>query len=161
MKKLTSSGFTLIEVMIVVAIIAILTSIAYPAYTEAIRKGKRAEGRAALAELMQQQERYMTQNNCYMGFTSPGGVAAALSPGAACGGVTPTTVPFKVFSGDNTAKAAYFLSASACTGTTIADCVMLSATPNHNDPDYLVLQMSSTGTKSCTGPKNLTSECWK
>jgi len=162
MKKHLTDGFTLIELMIVVAIVAILTSIAYPAYTSSILKGKRAEGRAALAELLQQQERYMTQNNCYMGFTTAStGVATAASPGTACGGITPTTVPFKVFSGDNLTKAAYLLSASACTSSTIAECVMVSASPNHSDPEYLILQMNSTGTKTCTGTKNATSECWK
>ena len=58
MKKLLNRGFTLIELMIVVAIVAILTSVAYPAYTSSIIKGKRAEARAALTELMQQQERF-------------------------------------------------------------------------------------------------------
>ena len=116
-KKTIHSGFSLIELMIVVAIVAILVSVAYPAYTSSILKGKRAEGRAALAELMQQQERYLTQNNCYLGFTTtPSGTATASapSPSTACGAVTATTVPFKLFSGDSLAKASYLLSAGVC-----------------------------------------------
>ena len=160
------SGFSLIELMIVLAIVAILVSIAYPAYTSAILKGKRAEGRAALAELMQQQERYLTQTNCYLGFTTaPSGVATASapSPAAACGGVTATIVPFKLISGDSLAKAAYLLSADVCpagAGTlSIADCVRVIAIPVATDAEAGTLRMTSTGSKDCTGTK--ISVCWK
>ena len=68
MSKSSNAGFTLIELMITVAIVGILASIAYPAYTSSILKGKRAEGRAAVTELMQQQERYMTQRNTYLAY---------------------------------------------------------------------------------------------
>ena len=43
-------GFTLIELMIVVAVVAILSSIAYPSYTEYVRRGHRAEARAGLLQ---------------------------------------------------------------------------------------------------------------
>ena len=56
-----ATGFTLVELMIVVAIVGILAAIAYPSYVDSVRKGKRADGRAALTSLLQQQERYFTQ----------------------------------------------------------------------------------------------------
>ena len=59
-------GFTLIELMIVTAIIAILAAVAYPSYNNSVLKAKRAEGRAALMQLMQQQERYYSQNSRYV-----------------------------------------------------------------------------------------------
>ena len=50
-------GFTLIELMIVVAVIAILAAIAYPTYQDSVRKSRRADAKAALLELAQWMER--------------------------------------------------------------------------------------------------------
>lgn len=59
-------GFTLIEVMIVVAIIGILAAVAYPSYTEYVNRGNRAEGQAFLHDVSARQERYFSQNNTYI-----------------------------------------------------------------------------------------------
>ena len=59
-------GFTLIELMITVAILAIITAIAYPSYTENVRRGKRAEVRSALLEDAQYMERFFTENSSYL-----------------------------------------------------------------------------------------------
>lgn len=60
--QLRNQGFTLIEVMIVVAIIGILAAIAYPSYDEYIKRGYRAEGQALLSDAAARQERYYSQN---------------------------------------------------------------------------------------------------
>lgn len=60
-----SSGFTLIEVMIVVAIIGVLSAIGFPAYTDYIMRGNRSEATAALLEARQFMERYYGANNRY------------------------------------------------------------------------------------------------
>ena len=145
--KTRNCGFTLIELMIVVAIVAILVSVALPSYNSAMLKGRRAEGRTALTDLMQQQERYMTQRNTYLAFTNANGVTS------------PSSVPFKTYSGDSPASAAYFLSAEACAGSTISECVTVSAKPVRSDPEAGTLQILSTGEKKCTGSKP--SVCWK
>ncbi|MEE9421517.1 MAG: type IV pilin protein [Gammaproteobacteria bacterium] len=58
-------GFTLIELMIVIAIVAILASIAYPSYQNHVRKSNRVEGKALLMQIIQQQERFKTENLTY------------------------------------------------------------------------------------------------
>lgn len=65
MSKEQQSGFTLIEVMIVVAIIGILAAVAYPSYQESVRKSARADAQADLMELAQISERFFTTNNRY------------------------------------------------------------------------------------------------
>jgi len=66
MKK---NGFTLIELMITVAIVAILAAIAYPSYQDSVRKTKRTTAQADLMELASFMERKFTENNSYAGTT--------------------------------------------------------------------------------------------
>lgn len=60
-----SQGFTLIELMIVVAVIGILSAIVYPSYTEYIRRGHRADARAGLLQAQQWLERAATATGQY------------------------------------------------------------------------------------------------
>ncbi len=61
-------GFTLSELMFVVAVAAILAAIALPSYQEQVRKGRRADAWAAMNEISQMLERFYTLNNTYAGF---------------------------------------------------------------------------------------------
>ena len=58
-------GVTLIELMTVVTIIGILAAIAYPAYMEQARRSRRAAAVAMLQNVLQQSERYFSENNTY------------------------------------------------------------------------------------------------
>ena len=72
------NGFTLIEIMIVVAVVAILLAVALPAYQEQVRKTKRSLARAELQELLGRQEQYFVNNRSYatalgqLGYTDGG-----------------------------------------------------------------------------------------
>lgn len=149
-------GFTLIELMIVVAVVAILSAIAFPSYQSFVLKGRRAEARTALLELMQQQERFMTQRGTYQDFSTT--AAGVTTPASAA-----TT--FKTFTGDNGTAPAYRLSADACPNPSgglfgVRDCIRGIATPTRADPLVDALTMTTTGVKDCTGTTTDKKLCW-
>jgi type IV pilus assembly protein PilE len=65
MKHSRMTGFTLIELMMVVAIIGILASIAYPSYTEYVLRAKRGDAKAGLFSLQLAQEKWRANNTTY------------------------------------------------------------------------------------------------
>ncbi|MFW9082619.1 type IV pilin protein [Pseudomonas sp. P2757] len=65
----SNRGFTLIEIMIVIAIIGIVITIAAPSLTEYVKKGRRAEVVSLLSEQSQILERFYSKNNIYTGIT--------------------------------------------------------------------------------------------
>ncbi|MGK5020666.1 type IV pilin protein [Janthinobacterium lividum] len=144
-------GFSLIELLAALAITSLLLALAVPAYHGHVVRAKRVQGQAALLRLMQQQERYYSQNNHYLAFSS------ALP--------APQVQAFPWWSGEGgAAGSAYEIEALACPGLTIKQCVLLRALPGtvkvdaqFQDADCGVLSLRSTGQRSSSGPA---SHCW-
>lgn len=67
-------GFTLIEVMVVVAIIGIIAAIAYPSYQEQVAKSRRADAQRALMEAEQYMRRFFSSRDTFEGITLPAGL---------------------------------------------------------------------------------------
>lgn len=65
MMKKQGEGFTLIELMVVVSLIAVLGAIAYPNYNSYMKKSRRADAKVVLTKVADRQERYYIQNNSY------------------------------------------------------------------------------------------------
>jgi type IV pilus assembly protein PilE len=139
MKK---NGFSLIELMIVVAILGILAAVALPSYSSYVIRSKRTECRAAIMQVMQQQERYFTQQNVYLAYTS-----------------IASNIPMLQFSGDSLANSACAISATVCSGSTISACVLVTGTPTYTDAAVANITMQSDGTKGCSGTDQ--TKCWK
>jgi type IV pilus assembly protein PilE len=110
-----SKGVTLIELMIVVAIIGIIASIALPSYREQVASSKRSDGTAALLQLASALERHYTENSTYCDAAGTGGANS-------CGGGANDTGPPTIL-GSTTVPldggtAYYNLTISAVTATT-------------------------------------------
>ena len=142
-KPYHQAAFTLIEVMIVVAIVGILAAVAYPSYQEFVRRAARAEARAAVLNMAQLQERNFSDRGAYA--TVDGSSAA---PWAAS----------SYFSGTNYASRKYGVAvATANSNTTYT----ITATPEngYSDPRCGNLTLDSDGTKGSSLGNAV--DCWK
>jgi type IV pilus assembly protein PilE len=140
-------GFSLIELMIALVVIAILAAVGFPSYQEYINRGKRAEGKSALLRAAQQIERFYSLNNCYPSGTANCGNAATSAAALAAAGIS-------AFSGDSAAASAYDLSV-----TTTAQDFTLTATPKFSDAKCGNLTLTNTGAKGKTGTESV-QNCW-
>lgn len=127
------NGFTLVELMITVAIIGIIAGIAYPAYQGYLERSRRSDARVALMRMADAQERFYLQNNTYaVNVNDVGGVGTD----------------------DNF----YVLAVTAANANTYTlRATPVAGRPQVNDTDCPDLILTSAGQKTSSG----TGTCWK
>jgi type IV pilus assembly protein PilE len=76
----SSRGFTLVELMVTIAIVAMLAAIAVPTYQAQIRKSRRTEARSALLDTASREERFFATNNKYTQTATDLGYASFPAP---------------------------------------------------------------------------------
>ncbi|MDH4392319.1 MAG: type IV pilin protein [Aquabacterium sp.] len=82
MHRWRNQGFTLIEVMIALVVIALLSALAYPSYQQQVAKGRRTDAKQSLLELSQRMERFYTERGTYVGAALGNtGLYPTVSPG--------------------------------------------------------------------------------
>lgn len=120
-------GFTLIELMVVIAIIAIIAAIAIPSYTEQVKKGRRAEAARFVGDLQLRLEQWRAENPCY-GQSGAGGCPAYTASGTYPTVPNSTTSPYYTIAIATAAPTAYSITATP-TGVQSGDrCGVLTAT---------------------------------
>ena len=131
-----TGGFTLIELMIVIAILSIIVAVGYPSYQEHVKKSRRAEGMGQLLELADRMERAYSDRGTYPTDISEVYVAT-------------------------TAGGLYSLSIVSANNISF----IVSATPtsvkNQNEDKCNTFILSSLGEKSVSGGSLATDRCWK
>ncbi|HNT38813.1 MAG TPA: type IV pilin protein [Rubrivivax sp.] len=149
-------GFTLVELMIALVVVAILASIAYPSFMGAIRKSRRAEAISALNQVQQAQERFRANQTAYT--TNLSAAPTATPPGLGLSSTTASgyyTIAIASASNDE-----YELTATAVAGTSQAmdgDCAMLGARMKSGSIEYAGGPLAGTFTNASYASSH---PCW-
>ncbi len=141
MKVHKQNGFTLTELLIVIAIIAILASFGLPAYNEQVQKGRRADAKNAVMEIASLQERYYSNFGYY-------GNANDLTNNAT---ITSDGGHYNI--------AIACIPTAACTAASRSQQYTITATPDANDNNCGTYTYDQSGVVTITGSKPV-DYCW-
>jgi type IV pilus assembly protein PilE len=135
------AGFSLIELMTVVAIIGILLAAALPSYRGIVLAAGRAEGQSLLLQVASNQEQFYSANNSYSNHANP-----LLNP--------PVAALVSV-------NGLYQVSVAACAGGAIKNCFVATASPQGRQTEdvCMSLTISNTGLKGAS--RASVSDCWR
>lgn len=143
-------GFTLIELMIAVVVVAILAGLAFPTFMGAIRKSRRAEAFTALASVQQAQERWRANNASYAS-----DLTSASPTGLALSSATPGShYTISVANPDATSYEAIATAASGSTQAGDGTCAKLGVKMSAGNLTYGGTTAAGTLTYTATNP------CW-
>ena len=150
-------GFTLIELMIVVAVVAILAAVALPAYFDSIRKSRRADAIALMSQVAQAQERWRANSTL---FSTDFGTNFLNVRSTASSGVTSLTEPYYTISIPSAAAANTYTVRAVVRGSQTSDtrCAALEMRMVNGNLTYI----SSTSTVDATITATTTdaNRCW-
>ena len=124
------TGYSMIELMVVVAIIGILGAVAYPSYTQYVTRTNRTDAMETLTEVMNQQQRFIMRNRRYATDLRQLGFGQATL---------------------ETSRGLYVIAAAACGSEPIQRCVQLTATPQGVQQNDGVITLNSRGEKQWAG----------
>jgi len=141
------AGFTLIEMMIAVAIVGILAAIAYPSYQESVRKSNRSEAIGELSDISVRLQRCFTM---YSTYDTPAGRCTVIDSLKDSAGI-PSKGGLYVVKGSNIAKTTYTITATPVSGRTQA-----------NDKPCASFSLTHAGVKAAknNSDADTTSTCW-
>ncbi len=134
-------GFTLIELMITVAVVGIIVAVAYPSFTQQIAKSRRNDAKTALLNCAQMLERFNTQSGTYT-------ASADTVVNGACTGAT---------------KSGYYTMPSGNVPSTVgASTFLIRATPSGAQSSDACgsLTFTQDGTKGVSGGTMTSASCW-
>ena len=136
-------GFSLIELLIAMAIMGILVAVAMPVYTNSVIRSNRAEAKNELMQVASEQERFFSSTNTY-------------STDA-----TPLITPIVAGRDRTTTNAWYTISVAACAGGAITNCFIATATPQGTQTADVctTLTITNTGLRGATG--STADDCWQ